>query len=214
MSSPKLTLEQIFTSHKKSLSIKRACELITSALNSIEVLHNHNIIHRDIQPVVLALEIQKKLEIFKFIDFGFWKYFKNQNGHIPIKHYKKMIGKNIIFGSINALNGIELSRRDDLESLGYVLVYLIKGRLPWENIEIKNKEEKIKKILEMKKSINDEELCDGLPEEIKLFVSYTKNLKFEEEPDYFYLKNLLKIVINSKLSDKNYYFDISKDKLI
>ena len=118
-----------------------------------------------------------------------------------------MIGKNVIFGSINALSKNELSRRDDLESLGYILIYFIKGCLPWENVAIKNKEEKINKILELKKKITEEILCNGLPEEIKLFLSYTKNLKFEEEPDYNYLKNLLKVVINTKNSDKDFYFD-------
>ena len=121
-----------------------------------------------------------------------------------------MIGKNVIFGSINALSKNELSRRDDLESLGYILIYFIKGCLPWENVAIKNKEEKINKILELKKKITEEILCNGLPEEIKLFLSYTKNLKFEEEPDYNYLKNLLKVVINTKNSDKDFYFDLHK----
>ena len=118
-----------------------------------------------------------------------------------------MIGQNLIYGSINALSGIELSRRDDFESLAYVLIYLINGSLPWENIKIKNKEEKIKEILEMKNQIKTEDLCSGLPDEIKLFASYIKNLKFEEEPDYNYLKNLLKVVINSKDSEKQFYFN-------
>ena len=76
-----------------------------------------------------------------------------------------------------------------------------------QNIEIKNKEEKIKEILEMKNQIKTEDLCSGLPDEIKLFASYIKNLKFEEEPDYNYLKNLLKVVINSKDSEKQFYFN-------
>ena len=148
-----------------------------------------------------------------FLDFGFWKYYKNKNKHIAYKQYKKMIGKNVIFGSINALNRFELSRRDDLESLSYILIYFIKGCLPWENVVIKNKEERIQTILDYKKRINDDILCEGLPEEIKLFVSYTKNLKFDEEPDYNYLKNLLKVIINTKNSDKDFYFDLSKKNI-
>jgi serine/threonine protein kinase len=211
MSSPKISLNQYYISHKKTFSIKRACELVLGIIDSIEILHNHNIIHRDIKPQVLGIALKgKKTEIMSFLDFGFWKYYKNKKGHIPYKQYKKMIGKNIIFGSINALNRIELSRRDDLESLSYILIYFIKGCLPWENIVNKNKEEKINIILDYKKRISDDTLCEGLPEEIKLFVSYTKNLKFEEEPDYNYLKNLLKVIINTKNTDKDYYFDLSK----
>ena len=214
LSSPKISLEQLFIFHKKSFSLKRACELALNILDTIEILHNHNIIHRDLKPQVLSSEIKgKKTEIIKLFDFGFWKYYRNKNGHIPYKQYKKIIGKNLLFCSINSLNGIELSRRDDLESLAYMLIYFIKGALPWENNDIKNKEERIKKIIEMKKNMGLEILCEKLPEEIRLFISYTKNLKFEEEPEYNYLKNLLKVVINTKNSDKNYFFNIS-NKLI
>ena len=74
LSSPKLSLEQFFISHKKSISIKRACELITASLESIEVLHNHKIIHRDIKPQVLAVAVKGgKKEIIIFLEFGFWK---------------------------------------------------------------------------------------------------------------------------------------------
>ena len=172
-------------------------------------MHNNNIIHREINPQALSIESSgKKMELIKFFDFGFWKYYKHFNIHIPYKKYNKIIGNNIIFGSINSLTGIELSRRDDLISLEYILIYLIKGCLPWENIK-KNKKEKIKDIIKIKKLYKDK-LVEGLPEEIKLFFNYINNLKFEEEPDYLYLKNLLKIIINTENSEKNYYFDITK----
>ena len=212
MTSPqKLSLEQIFLSHNKSLSIKQSCELVLHSLKCIQTLHNYNIIHRDINPKVFVVESQKKLENIKFLDFGFWKYFRNKNRqHIPCKVFKKMIGKNIIFGSVNNLIGYELSRRDDLISLGYMLIYFIKGVLPWESVRVKKLDEKINKILEIKRNINDDRLTDGLPDEIKLFIYYVKKLKFEEEPDYNYLRNILNIVISSKDANKNYYFNISK----
>jgi len=117
-----------------------------------------------------------------------------------------MIGKNIIYGSINNLIGFELSRRDDLQSLAYMLIYLVKGYLPWDNLNVKKSEEKIKIILDMKKNINDDSLTEGLPNEIKLFISYTKKLKFDEQPNYNYLKDILNKMINSKESYKNFYF--------
>ena len=173
-------------------------------------MHNHNIIHRDLKPHALSSEIKgKNTEIIKFYDFGLWKYYKNKNEHIPFKQYKKMIGKNFVFGSINNLKGVELSRRDDMESIAYILVYFIKGALPWDKLIMKNNEGNMKDIIEMKNNIINDIICEGLPEEIKLFIVYTKNLKFEEEPDYLYLKNLLKIVINTKSSANNFYFDTS-----
>ena len=206
-SSHKISLEQLFISHKKTFSIKKACEMVLNTLTSLELLHNNNIIHRDINPKVLSLESDGKI---KFIHLGFWKYFQNKNKHIGFKMHKKMIGKNIIFGSIYNLIGFELSRRDDLQSLGYMLIYFIKGELPWSDINIKNTEEKIKIILEMKKSIKNDELTQGLPEEIKIFMDYISKMKFEEEPNYSYLKKLILDVINKKDSDKNYYFNLSK----
>ena len=204
----KISLEQLFISHSRSFSLKKACEIILKTLNSLELLHNNNIIHRDINPKVLSLESDGKI---KFIHLGFWKYFRNnKNKHIEFKTYKKMIGKNIIFGSVYNLIGFELSRRDDLQSLSYMLIYLIKGALPWDNINIKNSEEKIKIILEIKKNIKNEELAQGLPHEIKLFMDYVSKLKFEEEPNYNYLKKLIMDVINQKDSDKNYYFNLEK----
>ena len=206
----KISLEQLFISHKKSFSIKRACEITLNIIECIEVLHNNNIIHRDLKPQVLANEIKgEKTEIITLLDFGLWKNYKNKNDHIPFKQYKNMIGNNYIFGSINNLNRMELSRRDDLESIGYILIYFINGSVPWENILIKNKEEKIKKIIDMKKRMINEMMKEQLPEELKLFFSYIQNLGFEKDPDYYYLKNLLRIVINSEYSDKNFYFKVA-----
>ena len=214
LNSQKISLEQLFILHKKSFSIKRACEITLIIIDCIEVLHNNNIIHRDIKPQVLTSEIKgEKTEIIKLLDFGHWKYYKNKKEHIPYKKYKNIIGNNYIFGSINNLNRMELSRRDDLESIGYILIYFIKGSLPWENVIIKNKEQKIKKIIEMKKRMFEEMMSEKLPEEIKLFISYIHNLNFDKDPDYYYLQNLLKIVINTKDSDKNFYFKVA-DKII
>ena len=209
-SAHRISLEQLFISHSRSFSIKKACEIILKTLISLELLHNNNIIHRDINPKVLSLESDGKI---KFIHLGYWKCFRNfrkNNKHIEFNTYKKMIGKNIIFGSVNNLIGFELSRRDDLQSLSYMLIYLIKGELPWDNINIKNSQEKIKVILDMKKNIKNEKLTLGLPNEIKLFIDYTSKLKFEEEPNYNYLKKLIMDVINQKDSEKNYYFNLEK----
>ena len=91
-----------------------------------------------------------------------------------------------------------------------MLIYLIKGELPWDNINIKNSQEKIKVILDMKKNIKNEKLTLGLPNEIKLFIDYASKLKFEEEPNYNYLKKLIMDMINQKDSEKNYYFKLGK----
>ena len=118
-SSPKISIEQLFLSHKSSFSLGKACKIILESLDAIKTLHNNNIIHRDINPSVLCLDSKGKI---KFLHLGFWKFYKSKKGHIEFKIYKKMIGKNIIYGSINNLIGFELSRRDDLQSLAYMLI--------------------------------------------------------------------------------------------
>ncbi len=99
------------------------------------------------------------------------------------------------YASLNAHLGLEQSRRDDLESLGYIFVYFLKGGLPWQNIRSESKEKKYEKIKGMKQSISIEVLCENLPQEFSLYFKYVKNLKFEEEPNYAYLKSLFKKII-------------------
>lgn len=94
------------------------------------------------------------------------------------------------FASINALSGIELSRRDDLESLAYVLIYLLHG-LPWQGIKGDSKR-KHAEVLQMKVSTSTRVLCDGLPAEFEAFLNYTRALKFSQKPDYQYLRDLMR----------------------
>ena len=125
------------------------------------------------------------------IDFGISKYFKDSRGrHIPMKDKKSFIGTTR-YASISAHLGNELSRKDDLESLGYVLIFLLKGALPWQNLNVSDKE-KTKKVGEMKAKITPEELCKDLPIELTNYMTYVKSLMFVEDPDYNYLRGLLK----------------------
>ena len=110
--------------------------------------------------------------------------------------------------SRNANRGYELSRRDDLESFGYMIIYLAKNNLPWINLE-KSKLEKnkiIQVIYKIKNSITSEQLCKDLPEEFNIFIKYVRNLKFEQKPDYFYLKGLFISVLSRNEQKMIYYF--------
>ena len=117
------------------------------------------------------------------------------------------------FSSVNTMEGISPCRRDDLESLGYMLIYLYKKQLPWENLSFKSKEEISQKIYERKKLITMKELCKDMPKEMTEFMNYIKSLKFEEEPKYFYLKELLNIMLNKMKQSNNLDFSwIKKDR--
>ena len=162
-------------------------------LNRLEYIHNKGYIHCDIKPDNF---ISNK-NIIYIIDFGLASNFIINQKHIECKETNKIIGT-AKYASVNALQGIELSRRDDLESLAYMLIYLMKGNLPWEHIKEKNKIEKYKKILKIKKNTVPLELCENMPNEFSLFLLYVSSLDFEEKPDYDYCRGLF-----SKLIKKN-----------
>lgn len=138
------------------------------------------------------------------IDFGLAKKYRSSRTlqHIAFKNNKKLTGT-ARYASINALKGVgkkiriylEQSRRDDLEAIGYVLMYFLRGSLPWQGLKVDKKEDRYKKIYEKKKSTTPEELCKGYAKEFCEYVHYTRNLAFEQEPDYNYLRGLLKKVL-------------------
>ena len=127
------------------------------------------------------------------IDFGLAKkYFdRSTQRHMPYRDDKKLTGT-ARYASINTHAGIEQSRRDDLEALGYVLVYLLRGKLPWQGLGGDTKEAKYAKIHECKKSVPLEELCAGLPSEFLSYLRYCRSLSYEEVPNYSSLRNLFR----------------------
>ena len=140
------------------------------------------------------------------------KYWENSSKtHIPFINDKKIVG-NAKYLSINALSGNEQSRRDDLESIGYMIVHFIKGTLPWQGLKIKNKDEKFKKVCELKKQITTKNLCKDLPDEFESFLQYAINLEFTEVPNYNYLRNLLKNVMKKSGFDMDFHYDWLNEK--
>ena len=154
--------------------------------NKLEYIHSKNLIHRDIKHSNLAIG-RKDRETFYIIDFGFARKFRSSRTgkHIKFCNIHKAFGS-LNFLSINANKGFQQSRRDDLESLGYMLVFLAKGSLPWINKEIsdiKNLPLKYANVWKLKVSISLENLCSGLPIEISKYIEYCRNLEFEQNPD-------------------------------
>ena len=138
------------------------------------------------------------------IDFGLSKRFKTPNSleHIPFKD-KKVLIADPKFASIHNHKGFEQSRRDDLESLAYMIIYFLKGTLPW--IE-KYEQERIT-FQNTKCQISVDELCKDLPNEIKKFVLHCQKLKYDQKPDYSYLKKIIKDLFHKEDYDNDYVFD-------
>ena len=185
-------------------SLKTVCMIGFQILSILEFIHNHHIIHRDIKPDNFCMGLNYISQNVYIIDFGLAKAYRNSKTLIqnPLVQ-KKGLNGTPRYASINALKGLEQSRRDDLESLGYVLMFFLRGGLPWQGIVAKSKEERNKKILEKKLEISASKLCEGFPEELEKFIDYVKNLEYTETPNYEMLRNLLMNI----MKENNFKYD-------
>ncbi len=206
------SLENLFQLNNQLFSLKTACMLGIQMIDRIEYIHSKKIIHRDIKPDNFVIGRKKKSHIVYVLDFGLAKKFWSSTNkcHIPFTTGKKLTGT-ARYASINALSGYEQGRRDDLESIAYIILYFLKGSLPWQGLKISNKENRYKKICEKKRKISNKQLCEGLPKELETFISYVRNLEFTELPNYNYLKQLLKTILSKNNLCIDYYFDWDKE---
>ena len=207
------TLEELFEKNNKPFSIKTVALIALQIINRLEFIHNKCIIHRDIKPENFAIGKNDKENIIYVLDFGLSKkYFSTKtNSHIKYKINKRLTGT-ARYASINALKGGEQSRRDDMESLGYMLLYFLRGSLPWQGLKVDKKEDRYKKILEVKMNTTSEELCKGFPNEFNEYIKYTRNLQFEAKPDYNFLRGLMMNVLDNLGCKYDYWFDWNKEK--
>ena len=184
-----------------NFTIKDICLLSIQMIERLEYIHSKRFIHRDIKPQNFLMGV-KDPETVYLIDFGLAKKFMSKKG----KHIKFNINNNITgtprYCSINALRGAEQSRRDDLESLFYVIMYFFRGNLPWQNLKIKSRQQRFNKINEIKKNYDYKLLCKNLPQELYNLGIYIKHLKFEETPNYVFIKKCFNSILEN-IYEKN-----------
>ena len=207
------SLEDIFQSLEKKFTLKTVCMIGIQMLDRLEFVHSKNIIHRDIKPDNFVLGLDNKSHIIYLLDFGLSKKFRSSRTHQHIKFSvnKKLTGT-ARYASINALKGCEQSRRDDLEAIGYVLMYFLRSSLPWQGLHVNKGEDRYKKILQKKKGTSAEDLCKGFPKEFVEYINYTRNLEFEADPDYKFLRGLLTTVLEKQNSAYDFWYDWVKEK--
>jgi serine/threonine protein kinase len=202
------SLEELFNKRQK-FSIKTTSLLAYQMITVLQYIHDKHIIHRDIKPDNFVMGINKQNAVLYLLDFGLAKKYRSSKTleQYPYIKKKKLTGT-ARYASIHALEEMEQSRRDDLESVGYVLMYFLRGGLPWQGLKIKSKEDRYKKILDKKKETSSEQLCKGFPEEFKDFLEYAKNLEYTEEPKYEKYKNKFYNLVTNKLEENfDYIYD-------
>jgi len=202
------TLEELFEFCDHEFSLKTILLMADQVLKIIEKVHLTGIIHRDIKPDNFLIGFGNNHHKIYMIDFGLSKKYINTKTfqHNSYKCCKQFTGS-FRYSSVKNHKGIEQSRRDDLESIGYMLLYFIKGKLPWQGIKAKNKKEKMKKIYNKKIDTNLKRLCDGCPEEFLTYMRYCKRLRYSEKPDYYYVKQIFRNLMKKKKYKYDYEYD-------
>jgi len=177
-------------------------------ISRVEFAQSKNFPHRDIKPDNFLMGVGKKGHHVYIIDFGLAKKYRDPktHQHIPYKEGKNLTGT-ARYASINTHIGIEQARRDDLEAVGYVLMYFLRGSLPWQGLAAQTKKQKYDRISEKKMSTPVETLCKGFPMEFATYLNYSRSLRFEDKPDYQYLRKLFRDLFIKEGYHMDYIFD-------
>ena len=196
------SLDKLLFKKNKKLSLKDSCMVGIQILDRLEYIHNKSIIHRDIKADNFLIGL-KNTEVIYIIDFGLAKQYRSTKTGKHVKYCvnKKWSGTSR-FASANTLRGIEPSRRDDMESFCYLLLYLMKGTLPWDKLNETSEINEILIIYKMKQYMPADVMFKELPSQMSDFYKYCKNLGFEQKPNYKYLRKLL-ISILEYIGEKN-----------
>ncbi|KAH0474944.1 MAG: uncharacterized protein KVP18_001300 [Porospora cf. gigantea A] len=187
------SLEDLFNYCGRRFQLKTTCMLADQMIQRIEYVHNLGIIHRDIKPHNFLMGRGRHDRMVYIIDFGLAKKYKDSrtNQHISYREGKSLTGT-ARYVSLSTHLGVEQSRRDDLESLGYVYMYFVRGSLPWQGLRAVNKKDKYDRIMDVKLATPLSLLCQNYPAEFQAYLVYCRSLRFVERPDYSFLRRQMK----------------------
>jgi len=177
----------------KKFSVQTTLCLTQELITILESLHDAGVLHRDIK-LQNFLTGYKNSTAFYVCDFGLSDFYVDPttNQHIPLTKGHSRYGT-VRYASLNNHRGVEQSRRDDLESLGFVCIYAARGTVPWQTIRNEDRRKKWSQVYDMKRRIKLDELCQGLPECFITFMNYVRALDFDARPDYEYLRSIFQM---------------------
>ena len=211
------TLHDIFIKAKKTCDIKNMCLIALQLIERLEFIHSKNIVYRDVKPENFLIGI-KDPNVLYIVDFGLCKKYRSSKTgkHLLPRDTKKFNGT-LKYSSVNVVKGKESSRRDDLISLGYVLILLYKRYLPWtSDFKSLNKKTYIE-LIKSKETNAGGDLFKNIPEELADYVKYCEKLKFEEDPNYNYMKGIFQKILgrlNFNINKLNFCWINPNDKNI
>ena len=174
-------------------SLKTVLMIADQILLRLQSLHEKSFVHKDLKPENIMIGNGKKSNIIYLIDFGLSTHYCDPitKVHLPMREGRTLVGT-VRYASIHVHNGFEYSRRDDLESLAYILIYFLKGSLPWQALKKMKEMAKSSAVLAKKESMPVEEICESLPEEFLIFLKGVRNLEFNETPNYALFRELFR----------------------
>jgi len=203
------SLSDLFYKNNKKFSLKTVLMIAIQMITRLECCHEFGIVHRDVKPGNFIMGKGIDRHIVYIIDFGLASEYLDENGkHIPNNKKASFRGTHR-YASINSHRRREQSRRDDLEALGYVLIYFLKGSLPWQNLKAIKKDRR-KVIGNRKKNTSIESLTSETPEQFFKYMKYVKQLKFRDTPDYNYLRQLFIDRMQENKFEHDYIYDWTK----
>jgi casein kinase 1 len=198
------SLAELFARCGNKFSLKTVLLLADQMISRLELLHSMSIIHRDIKPENFLMGIGETRRVCHIIDFGMVTRYQDPDtgAHLPYSEGQSFVGSPR-YASVNAHRGIAQSRRDDLLSLGYVLMYFLRGKLPWMGVSSRikkrsTKEQILKLIGDKKQAEVPDRLCRGYPPAFNAYFAYCLSLDLNDAPDYLFIKKLFRDLFAAK----------------